>query len=334
MIVSLIKKAFHRAHLPKIEKEGGVVESKYLEINGAQQWIYVRGGSKSNPVLLFLHPGPGFVATGLASGYQTLLEKHFIVVHWHMRGAGKSYSKAISKEKMSIALLVEDAIELSQQLIKHYQKNDLYIMGHSFGSLIGFKAVKKKPAIFKHFISIAQMTHVAEMEKRSFDFALECATKEGDSKSLKSLEQISRSVDELTVDGIKKKQEIIHKFGGCAPGFDSILDLIRILIINPVEHSFSDVMKTFSGFKYSGAQLFTEACEVNFFEEISNVEIPVLMILGENDQISNPELVKSYFDQLQAPKKELIELKGDAHFSFLSQPEAFQNKLLETLGIR
>lgn len=334
MLLALIKKISHRTHLPEINKEGSIVESSFFDVNGAQQWVYARGESRNNPILLFLHPGPGFVATGFANGYQTLLEKHFIVIHWHMRGAGKSYSRSVSKERMSIDMLVDDTIDISQQLMKYHQKNDLYIMGHSFGSLVALKAIKKKPDIFRHFISIAQMTDVSEMEKRSYDFVLDSATKNGDHKALKTLEKISRAVDSLTIDEIKKKQALIHTYGGCAPGFKSIVELLSLLIINPVEHSFSDVIKCFKGLDFSGSQLFKEACGVNFFEEIDRVEVPVLMILGENDQISNPELVKSYFDHLDVPNKELIELKGDAHFSFLSQPELFQNKLLDALKVR
>lgn len=334
MIFSLIKKIFHQTHLPTIENPDGLVEANFFDINDDKQWVYARGEDRSNPVLLFLHPGPGFVATGITSGYQTLLEKYFIVVHWHMRGAGKSYSKAISKQMMSIDSLVADTIELSRLLIERHQKYNLFIMGHSFGSLIALRAIKQQPNLFNHFISIAQMTDVGEMEKRSFDYAMACVTKKADSKSLKALQQISRSVDKLTIEGIKKKQEIIHKFGGNAPGFGSIVELICLLIIDPVEHSFADVVKCIKGFQYSGSQLFKEACEVNFFEEIDKVETPVLMILGENDQISNPRLVKSYFDQLKAPEKELIILKGDAHFPFLSQPEIFQNKLLDALNVR
>ncbi|WP_425391255.1 alpha/beta fold hydrolase [Ekhidna sp.] len=334
MIVSLIKKIFHQTYLPEIVKKDSIVESSYFDVNEDQQWVYARGESRNNPLLLFLHPGPGFVATGITNGYQSLLEKHFIVIHWHMRGAGKSYSKAVSTKEMSIDSLVDDTLDLSQQLIKKYQKSDLYIMGHSFGSLIALKSIKNKPEIFRYFISVAQMTDVSEMEKKSYDFVMESATENEDTSVLKSLKKISRTVDNLTIEGIKKKQELIHSYGGCAPGFKNIVELLTLLIINPVEHSFSDVIKCFKGLQFSGSQLFKEACEINFFKEIDKVEIPVLMVLGENDQISNPQLVKLYFDHLQAPKKELIELKGDAHFPFLSQPEVFQSEILKALNIQ
>lgn len=333
MLISLIKKIFHKASYPLIEHENSIVEAGLIKINGANQWVYKRSENKNNPVLLFLHPGPGFVATGLTNGYQKILEKYFTVVHWHMRGAGKSYSKAISKTKISIDLLVDDTLFLAQQLMKIHQKKNVYIMGHSFGSLIALKAVKKRPAFFRHFISIAQMTDVEEMEKRSFDFVLEAATKAKDGKALKSLNRISRSTDNLTIDGIKKKQDLIHKFGGNAPGFKSILELLLLLIVNPVEHSLSDVIKCFKGLSYSGSQLFREACEVNFFREITKVDTPVLMVFGENDQISNSDLIRSYYDRLEAPKKELIEIKGGGHFPFLSQPENFQNTVISKLGI-
>ena len=39
----------------------GIDEASYVTIGGIEQWITIRGEDRSNPVLLFLHGGPGDV---------------------------------------------------------------------------------------------------------------------------------------------------------------------------------------------------------------------------------------------------------------------------------
>ena len=40
-------------------QDGGINESMYVDINGTKQWISIYGEDMDNPVLLYLHGGPG-----------------------------------------------------------------------------------------------------------------------------------------------------------------------------------------------------------------------------------------------------------------------------------
>lgn len=55
----------------------------------------------SNPVLLFVHGGPGMPEYFLNQDHPTGLEKFFTVVWWNQRGAGLSYNSKIDRSTMN-----------------------------------------------------------------------------------------------------------------------------------------------------------------------------------------------------------------------------------------
>src|SRR5271154_108319 len=64
--------------------------SEAIEIGGIKQWISIKGLNGTDPVLLFLHGGPGNSAMSYADGFTSELQKHFVVVQWDQRESGKT----------------------------------------------------------------------------------------------------------------------------------------------------------------------------------------------------------------------------------------------------
>ncbi len=97
-----------KSFTPPIASTDAVAFLKKVKVRGDNQYVLIRGHDRSNPVLLFLHGGPGMPAMYLAHDFQRELEEHFVVVHWDQRGAGKSYRNTITAEELTISNLLED----------------------------------------------------------------------------------------------------------------------------------------------------------------------------------------------------------------------------------
>jgi proline iminopeptidase len=74
-----------------IVTERGVTRLEAVEIGGIKQWISIRGTDRKNPVLLYVHGGPGYVSMPMSWWFGRGWEEYFTVVHWDQRGAGKTY---------------------------------------------------------------------------------------------------------------------------------------------------------------------------------------------------------------------------------------------------
>jgi len=72
------------------EIAGSIASLEKVNLGGMDQRLLIRGNDSSNPILLWLHGGPGASQMPVARYFNGDLEQAFVVVHWDQRGAGKS----------------------------------------------------------------------------------------------------------------------------------------------------------------------------------------------------------------------------------------------------
>jgi pimeloyl-ACP methyl ester carboxylesterase len=98
----------------RIETSNGISSLEEITLGDLKQWIFIRSIDQNNPILLFLHGGPGAPLLGMSSSrkYDAELINHFTVVHWDQRGAGKSFNRDIPSDSMTLDRFVEDCNEL------------------------------------------------------------------------------------------------------------------------------------------------------------------------------------------------------------------------------
>jgi len=107
------------ADIGKIVTPNGVQETFEVTLGGARQVVNVRGADRDNPVLIFVHGGPGAVEMPFAWAFQRPWEDVFTVVQYDQRGAGRSYplnDPATLAPTMTPDRYRDDAIELIELL--------------------------------------------------------------------------------------------------------------------------------------------------------------------------------------------------------------------------
>lgn len=67
---------------PRIKGENSVSMLEQVNINGTELAVMTRGVDKRNPIIIFVHGGPGCSEIPFVRKYQDLLEKNYTIVHY------------------------------------------------------------------------------------------------------------------------------------------------------------------------------------------------------------------------------------------------------------
>ena len=141
-----------------------------VEIGGIKQWITAKGTSDTNPVLLFLHGGPGNSVMAYADKFTKELQQHFIVVLWDQRGSGKTAKLNQVQPELSLEKLKADALEVVIFLEKRFSTDKIYLAGHSWGGFLALTVAAKAPQLLEACFVISPMVYQIESERLSLQW--------------------------------------------------------------------------------------------------------------------------------------------------------------------
>ena len=198
------------------EIAGSCVEKSWIAIGGVRQGFFIRSENPENPVLLFLHGGPGSPELPLSIPYESSerLEKYFTVCYWEQRGAGMSYSKLLDTTDITIEQMVEDTRQITEYLQQRFNKEKIYLIGHSWGTYLGMKTIEKYPDHYLAYIGIGQISDQRESEKLAYDYMLQHATEINDTKALEQLNRHDRNASAFPAfDYMPFRSLLMNKYG-------------------------------------------------------------------------------------------------------------------------
>ncbi|SMO60530.1 Pimeloyl-ACP methyl ester carboxylesterase [Fodinibius sediminis] len=303
----------------------GVAELLAIEIGGMQQWVLIRGANRNNPVLLWLHGGPGAAQMPIHDAFTSELEEEYIVVHWDQRGAGKSNHRGFAEETMEMAQFVLDVHEVTQYLKKRFDREKIYLLGHSWGTTLGIQAVYRYPGDYRAFISVAQVVHPQRADKISYQWLRNQVEKEGAKEDRRKLAELGLPPFEEH-DRYVKFAKMKDAFGG---GMDAPFFKLLWKSLGTAIYSFSDYIAWLKGASRGSGPMWNETREMNLFTEIDTLQIPVFFFTGVHDYNTPCVLVKEYYQFVQAPRgKVLISFRHSAHTPFIAETVRFNREVI------
>lgn len=321
------------AEYGKIVSDHGIDEAKAVEIGGIQQWITVRGRERDNPILLVIHGGPA--APDLPNRY--LFEPgwadYFTVVEWDQRGSGKTFElndPAAVAPTMTKERMIEDAEELVDYLRSSYHRDKIFVLGHSWGSLVGMSLAQRRPDRLYAYIGVGQIIAMKKGETLGYDWTLAQARKAGNEQAVKELTAIapypeadgSVPLDKL---GTERKWSIV--FGGLIHGRSSYDTLENTEKISP-DYSAADYKAIDQGSAFTLPKLLNELMETDF-TSLTKLDCPVLMFAGRTDYTTPSPLIERWFDAVHAPVKKMVWFEQSSHMVYEEEPGRFLVHLVQ-----
>lgn len=314
---------------PPIPGDESIAALETMEINGVRQTFLLRGESRRNPVVLFLHGGPGTAQISFARKYLKDLERDYVVVNWDQRGAGLSYSRMIPHESMTISQLIADTRAVSELLLGRFGQDKLFLVGHSWGSILGTLTAARYPHLFHAYVGMGQVADMTENEVASYRFCLETAKQRGLTKAVAELERIGLPpYREMTQTGVERKW--LGRFGGVIRQ-GSLARLLLETLAFSTEYALPDFIKLVRGMQFSLNHLWPEMSTINLPVQVPQLEMPVYYILGRYDQNCPSQLAVDYFNRLSAPSKELFWFENSAHLLLGEEPDQFTKVMRKVL---
>lgn len=313
--------------------ENSISEMRMVTIGNTKQAVLIRGENRFNPVLLLLHGGPGLSETAIFRYYNHPLEKNFVVVYWDQRACGKSYTKKLAKEPLTINMFVEDTCELAQYLISYLKKKKIFLLGHSWGTMIGTLTVHRYPELFYAYVGTGQVSSMPDGELESYRFALKSAMENGNKQAINDLTEIGEpenGVYKCGNSGTKIQRKWLTYFGGAFYGEKGWGKLLT-KIFTASEYNFIDIFHLFKSMNLPSRNEMSvnEFLKSNLFETVKEIDVPVYFFLGRHDYQIPSIVAEKYFNYLKAKRKTLVWFEKSAHSACFEEAAKFNQLMVE-----
>lgn len=293
-----------------------------VELNGSRQWVTIRGRDRSNPVLLFLAGGPGGSELPSTRIHLGRMEDHFVVVNWDQPGAGKSFG-AVPAASLTPERYVADALSLVDHLRTRFGVEKVYLLGESWGTILGVWLVRDHPERFHAYVGSGQMVSTVENDRLGYELALRVLSEKGQIERRAAL--VAAGPPPYTAGNLSLRyaaylgvlnEFMAERMSEEARRPDILLDALRA-----PEYGLWDKVNWIRGLMAVFNAVYPQLSDVDLAYQAPELRVPVVFLVGRHDRNAMADLAREYFEALEAPYKELVWFEDSGHPPLYSEAD-------------
>jgi proline iminopeptidase len=315
------------AEARKIVTPNGVERLEKVRIGGIDQWVSIRGTDRRNPVLLYIHGGPGYVSIPMSWWFSRGWEEYFTVVQWDQRAAGKTYlltDPATIAPTLTPERMIADAEEMAAWVRRELGKDKIFVLGHSWGSFLGLQLAQRHPEWLYAYIGVCQLIDGPDSERRGWRFAMDAAHHAGNADAVRELEAIAPygfPGQTIPIKDIYVERKWVGYYGGVmAYRRDNSADS-DLAQLSP-DYSDQEIGHIWDGNKFATPYLLPGVVALNL-TNTNKLAVPLIMFEGRQDRNVNSEVAATWFDAVKAPHKQLVWFEHSGHMPMTEEPGKF-----------
>lgn len=305
-----------------VNQQGGISEMREVSLGGISQYIAIEGENRDNPVCLFLHGGPGLsLPYGVSSRHQVgTVSSHCNVVYWDQRGAGKTYSQNKEAVDFTYAQLESDAKELIAYLREEFDQEKIYLIGYSWGSVLGLRLAAKIPEQLAGYFGLSQVVSSRDSERLLYDWLLDEFETTGRHQLVTQLKKLGlppyqKESSQQAFQEVMTQSNAYVKWNEGLPNVNILHWIFQVLTCPDLSMTEAyDTLFRASNQTLTKSAYWEELQAVDLLTEIQEIQIPLYFATGAGDYICPVSLVEKLMDQVVAPEKEVLILEHSAHY--------------------
>jgi proline iminopeptidase len=298
-----------------------IATREMVTVNGRDQGVVIRGHDRTAPVVLWLSGGPGGSELGWTRRYLAELEKDVVFVNWDQPGVARSY-RAVDWETVTVEDYVNDTIAMSEYLRDRFGTDSIILAGHSWGSIIGLKAIDRRPELFSAYVGVAQQVNARENDLHGYEMVLETARRRdtrGDRRVVERLTELGPPPYPPGDGGhyvyLFQKVHVYSPHPSPEPS--------AVSMVFPREYTPRDSFNAIRGVINGVTHVYPQLADLDFEDEVRSVAVPVFFFTGRYDETCVQDIAWRYFEQLEAPHKEFVWFEKSGHNVPYQEPERF-----------